>query len=52
MAQRDKYAVKQHIVRRTKKRSKSGGQSKGHQENIQNVKRSVVKCGSREIGYA
>ena len=51
MAQRGKGTVKQHTVRRTGKRSKGESKRKGHQENVQNLKRSVVGHRNRESRY-
>jgi len=51
MAQRGKDTAKQHMVRRTGKRSQKGRKRKGCQENIQNQK-SMARYRNRESRYA
>jgi len=50
-AQRGKSAAKRHRVWRTRKRSKGGSKRKGHQENVQNFKRSIIRHRNRESRY-
>jgi len=51
MAQRDKDATKQCMDKSSGRHSKREGYIKGYQENIQNVKRSIVEYKSRENRY-
>jgi len=51
MPQRGKGAARQHMVRRTGKHSKGGKERKRYQENIQNLKRSVVGHRNRKSRY-
>jgi len=50
-AQRGKGAAKQHVTRRVEKHSHRERKEKGHQENIQNSKRSVTRHWDRESRY-
>ena len=51
MVQRGKGIAKWHMVKRTRKYSKRGRERKGCQENIQNLKRSIVGYQDREGRY-
>jgi len=50
-AQRGKYTAKQCIVKRTGKHSKGESKKKGHQENVQNLKKSMVGYRIRKSRY-
>jgi len=49
---RGKSAAKRYIVKRTGKCSKRGRERKGCQENIQNLKRNIVRHWNRKGRYA
>jgi len=50
-AQKGKGAIRQYTVRRTRKHSKGRRERKGHQKNIQNLKRSMAGHRNRESRY-
>ena len=51
IVQRGKGTAKQHMTRRVEKHSNRGKKGKGHQENIQNLKRNMVRHWNRKSRY-